>query len=232
MTEAAYSPRGDHSRLMDRMYRHQRHIYDLTRKYYLLGRDRMIAEIDAGDGSRVLEIGCGTGRNLIVTARKYPGARCFGIDVSTAMLTSAITAISRADLAARISVAHADATRFDPGRLFGTTQFDRIFISYSLSMIPQWRGALDTAITLLAPNGELRIVDFGGQEGLPVAFKRLLWGWLGAFHVAPRDDLEATLKARAAAIGASLAFERPYRGYAQYAALRRPTGMSGHDGRL
>ena len=25
------------------MYRHQRHIYDLTRKYYLLGRDRLIA---------------------------------------------------------------------------------------------------------------------------------------------------------------------------------------------
>ena len=27
---------------MDRMYRAQRHIYDLTRKFYLLGRDRMI----------------------------------------------------------------------------------------------------------------------------------------------------------------------------------------------
>jgi S-adenosylmethionine-diacylgycerolhomoserine-N-methlytransferase len=207
--------------VMNRTYRHQRHIYDLTRKYYLLGRDRMIAEIDARDGSRVLEIGCGTGRNLIATARKYPGARCFGIDVSTAMLTSAIKAISRAGLSSRISVAHADATRFDPGLLFGIPQFDRIFISYSLSMIPQWYGVLDMAISLLAPNGELRIVDFGGQEGLPGTFKRLLWSWLGAFHVAPRDDLEAILTARAAAIGASLTFERPYRGYAQYAALRR-----------
>ena len=27
---------------MDRIYRHQRHIYDPTRKYYLLGRDRLI----------------------------------------------------------------------------------------------------------------------------------------------------------------------------------------------
>ena len=25
---------------MDRMYRYQRHIYDLSRKFYLLGRDR------------------------------------------------------------------------------------------------------------------------------------------------------------------------------------------------
>jgi S-adenosylmethionine-diacylgycerolhomoserine-N-methlytransferase len=207
--------------VMNRTYRHQRHIYDFTRKYYLLGRDRLIAEIDAHDGSRVLEIGCGTGRNLIAAARKFPGARCFGIDVSTEMLTSALGAISRAGLAARIRVAHADATRFDPERLFDTPQFDRIFISYSLSMIPRWRGVLDTAISLLAPNGELRIVDFGGQERLPGVFRRLLWRWLGAFHVAPRDDLEATLRVRAAAIGASLIFERPYRGYAQYAALRR-----------
>ena len=26
--------------LMDRIYRRQRHVYDVTRKYYLLGRDR------------------------------------------------------------------------------------------------------------------------------------------------------------------------------------------------
>ena len=207
--------------LMNRIYRHQRHVYDFTRKYFLLGRDRMIAEIDAHDGARVLEIGCGTGRNLIVTARRYPGARCFGIDVSTEMLNSASEAISRAGLAARIRVAHADATRFDPESLFGTAQFERIFISYSLSMIPQWETVVDTAISFLASHGELRIVDFGGQERLPAAFKRLLWRWLKAFHVTPRDDLEAILKARAAATGAAMKFDRPYRGYAQYAVLRR-----------
>jgi S-adenosylmethionine-diacylgycerolhomoserine-N-methlytransferase len=131
--------------LMNQAYRHQRYIYDLTRKYYLLGRDRMIAEMEAPEGARVLEIGCGTGRNLIVAAQKYPGARCFGIDVSTEMLNSAIRAILRAGLAARIRVAHADATRFDPELLFGMAQFDRIFISYSLSMIPQWQSVVSTA---------------------------------------------------------------------------------------
>jgi len=207
--------------LMNRTYRHQRYIYDFTRKYYLLGRDRLIAEIEARDGARVLEIGCGTGRNLIVAARKYPGARCFGIDVSTEMLNSAIGAISRAGLTARIRIAHGDATRFDPDSLFGIARFDRIFISYSLSMIPQWRGVLDTAVSLLAPDGELRIVDFGGQERLPGAIRWLLRRWLAMFHVTPCDDLEAILTARAAATGASLVFERPYRGYAQYATLRR-----------
>jgi S-adenosylmethionine-diacylgycerolhomoserine-N-methlytransferase len=207
--------------LMNRIYRHQRHVYDFTRKYFLLGRDRVIAEMAAHDGARVLEIGCGTGRNLIVAARKYPSARCFGIDVSTEMLNSATRAISRAGLQARVHVAHADATQFDPGLLFGVDQFDRIFISYSLSMIPQWQSVVSAAISHLARNGELRIVDFGGQERLPAAFRLLLWRWLRAFQVAPRDDLEATLNAGAAACGATLAFARPYRGYAQYAVLRR-----------
>jgi S-adenosylmethionine-diacylgycerolhomoserine-N-methlytransferase len=207
--------------LMNRIYRHQRHVYDFTRKYFLLGRDRVIAEMEAHDGARVLEIGCGTGRNLIVAARKYPSARCYGIDVSSEMLNSATRAISRAGLQTRVHVAHADATQFDPGPLFGVDQFDRIFISYSLSMIPQWQSVVGAAISHLAPKGELLIVDFGGQERLPVAFRRLLWRWLRAFQVAPRDDLEATLKTRAAACGATLAFARPYRGYAQYAVLRR-----------
>jgi S-adenosylmethionine-diacylgycerolhomoserine-N-methlytransferase len=207
--------------LMNRIYRHQRYFYDLTRKYFLLGRDRMIAEMRAHEGARVLEIGCGTGRNLIVAARRYPGASCFGIDVSTEMLDSAARAISRAGLSARVHVAHADATRFDPGLLFGVDQFDRIFISYSLSMIPQWQSVVSAALSHLAPRGELLIIDFGRQERLPAAFRRLLWRWLSAFHVAPRDDLEAILTARAAACGATLAFARPYRGYAQYAVLRR-----------
>src|ERR1700674_4976173 len=33
------------TRRMNRMYRRQRHIYDGTRRYYLLGRDQMISEL-------------------------------------------------------------------------------------------------------------------------------------------------------------------------------------------
>jgi len=206
---------------MNRIYRHQRYVYDVTRKYYLLGRDRLIADLGARDGARVLEIGCGTGRNLIMAARTYPGARCFGIDLSTEMLDTATGAITRAGLASRVTVAHADATGFDPAQLFGTDRFERIFISYSLSMIPKWQSVVDKAMSHLAPDGELRIIDFGGQERLPAAFRTLLWRWLRAFHVTPRDDLEAVLKARAAAAGGTLTFARPYRGYAQYAVVSR-----------
>ena len=149
--------------LMNRIYRRQHHVYDLTRKFYLLGRDRLITELKPNAGEAVLEIGCGTGRNLVLAAQRYPRARFYGVDVSTVMLTRAIDSLDRSGLSARGRVAHCDAFLFDPRRLFGRTNFDRIFISYSISMIPDWNGAIDRAVDLLAPGGELHIVDFGGQ---------------------------------------------------------------------
>jgi S-adenosylmethionine-diacylgycerolhomoserine-N-methlytransferase len=208
--------------LMNRIYRRQRHIYDATRKYFLLGRDLLIARLAPEGSACVLEIGCGTGRNLILAARRYPDARFFGIDVSTEMLTSAIEAIARAGVSSRVRVAHADATAFDPDRLFGKARFDRVFISYSLSMIPAWQAVLDSAIARLAPGGELHIVDFGGQAGLPRWFRGLLRRWLALFHVTPRDDFEETLAASARRLGATFDLGRPYRDYAQYARISMP----------
>jgi S-adenosylmethionine-diacylgycerolhomoserine-N-methlytransferase len=208
--------------LMNRTYRHQRHVYDFTRKYFLLGRDRLIDDLAPRNGDAVIEIGCGTGRNLVVAAARYPAARLFGIDVSTEMLASAGATIARAGLAPQVRVAHADATSFDPQPLFGIARFDRVFVSYSLSMIPQWEAVIDHALSVLGPAGELHIVDFGGQRGLPGMFRTLLRRWLAVFHVTPRDDLEAALRARAHARSAVLLFARPYRDYAQYAVLRLP----------
>ncbi len=78
-----------HANLMDGMYRYQRHIYDLTRKYYLLGRDRTIRNLDVPEGGTLLEVGCGTGRNLVLAHRLFPGARLYGLDISQEMLISA-----------------------------------------------------------------------------------------------------------------------------------------------
>ena len=60
------------TRRMNRMYRRQRHIYDGTRRYYLLGRDQLISELRPDAGASVLEIGCGTGRNLVLAASFTP----------------------------------------------------------------------------------------------------------------------------------------------------------------
>jgi S-adenosylmethionine-diacylgycerolhomoserine-N-methlytransferase len=206
---------------MDRIYRRQRHVYDLTRKYYLLGRDRMIDRLGPPAGSRVLEIGCGTARNLIVAARRYPDVRFFGIDVSAEMLVTARRIVEREELAHDIRLARADAATFDPAILFGVPGFSRIFVSYSLSMIPGWQAVLARALTWLAPGGELHIVDFGGQERLPGWFRAGLRRWLRLFHVTPRDELESALTLLGLKSGALTAIERPFRGYAQYAICRR-----------
>jgi S-adenosylmethionine-diacylgycerolhomoserine-N-methlytransferase len=209
---------------MNRMYRRQRHFYDGTRRYYLLGRDQLISGLHPGAGANVLEIGCGTGRNLVLAAQLYPGARFFGVDVSTEMLTSAITAISRAGLTSQVRVAHGDGTRFDSRTLFGIPRFDHVMISYSLSMIPDWLRVLEGAANRIRPGGRLHVVDFGGQERLPGTARTLLRRWLSMFDVTPRDDLESVMSVMANASGASLQFQRPFRDYAQYAVLTFPSG--------
>lgn len=213
---------GEASRLMDAIYRHQRHIYDLTRKYYLLGRDLLVEELNPPTGGTVLELGCGTGRNLIVAARRYPGARFYGIDLSAEMLKTAHENIARAGLANRIRLALGDATDFDPSALCGEAAFDRVFISYSLSMIPPWRAALSAGLAATKPEGSVHIVDFGQQEGLPRWFRSLLVAWLAKFHVEPRADLEDAMRDAAQKAGGTLAFRRLYRDYARIGTIRLP----------
>lgn len=212
----------DHGRLMDRIYRRQRHFYDLTRRYYLLGRDRLIENLAPRPGATVLEVGCGTGRNLVRAARLHPQAELFGVDISCEMLATACHAAMRAGTGDRIHLAAGDATRFHPYAVFGFSRFDRIFMSYTLSMIPDWQAALAQAACNLAPGGSLHIVDFGQQERLPSWFRALLRSWLSRFHVTPRGNLEAALHVLAEKLNADLEFRSLYRGYAWYAVLRLP----------
>ncbi|MEJ7934935.1 class I SAM-dependent methyltransferase [Sphingobium sp. AN558] len=206
---------------MDGVYRYQRHIYDLTRKYYLLGRDDLIAGLAPPPGGHVLEIGCGTGRNLIACARAWPLAHLYGVDISQAMLETARVSIAKAGLADRVTLALGDACAFDPKALFGRATFDRIFISYALSMIPDWQAALARAATRVAPGGRLEIVDFGQQQGLPPLWRKALFNWLARFHVTPRADLAAAVEALARVTDATSHSIALYRGYALKTGLTR-----------
>lgn len=210
-----------HAALMDGIYRRQRHVYDATRKYYLLGRDHLIAGIDAPEGSAVLELGCGTGRNLLLAARRYPHARFHGLDISEAMLETARRNIRSEAADDQIVLAAGDATDFDSEELFGRAKFDRIYFSYALSMIPDWEKAVARAADSLALGGSLHIVDFGGQERLPRWFRAVLRAWLRKFHVEPRAMLAAELAAQAERIGGRVSFTQLYRGYAWHAVLKR-----------
>lgn len=207
---------------MDHIYRFQRHVYDATRAYYLFGRDRMIAELDADRGQpAVLEIACGTGRNLIKAARQYPNTQLFGFDISQQMLQSARSAIKKNSFASRVTLASGDATNFDGGQLFGVNRFDRIFISYALSMIPDWRACVLNAVRHLAPGGRLLIVDFGTFDSYPAQFRQAQHAWLKCFSVEPIAALEHELSAIAAGHSLDYHGRQLYRGYSVIATLAR-----------
>ena len=215
------APTVDAAGHMDRIYRYQRFIYDLTRKPYLLGRDALIGDLAPPQDGAVLEIACGTGRNLIRAAQRYPAATFFGLDVSSAMLATAGRSIATRRLDGRIRIAKADATAFDPNALFGRPSFDRVFISYALSMIPDWRQAVAAAVSCLAEGGSLHVVDFGQQENLPGWFRAVLVAWLARFDVAPRAELRNALEMVARTASLCMRFEARYRGYAYSAVLSR-----------
>lgn len=201
-----------HAAAMDRMYRLTRHVYDLTRKPYLLGRDRMIAGLAVPKGGTVLEVGCGTARNLVKVGESYPGARLHGVDISEVMLATATGNVRRSGLAIRL--AEGDATTFDAGTAFGVERFDRVYFSYALSMIPDWKQALAHGLDLVAGGGRLAVVDFGFCEGLGTPARLTLHGWLGLFHVAPRAELAGEMERLARKRGLPFRFETPFGGYA------------------
>ncbi len=212
---------GDSAARMDRMYRLQRFVYDPTRRWYLLGRDQLIRGLDVPAGGCVLEVACGTGRNLARIAARYPDARLYGIDVSEQMLKSARALRRRAGLDDRLALAQGDAIRFDPAALLeGPARFDRIVISYALSMIPGWPAVVDHCLGLLAPGGSLHVVDFGDMAGLPGAARSGLRWWLRRFHVEPRPEAVDYIADCAQHSGGELESATVMGGYAYLVSLR------------
>ena len=205
----------NHADLMDNIYRGQRHIYDLTRKYYLLGRDRLIREMHVPDGGTVLEIGCGTGRNLAVIGKVWPKCKLYGLDISDEMLKSAEQNLVRANMDDRARLAQGDAANFSALDLFGRSRFDRIVFSYTLSMIPDWQGALRHVLPLLSTQGSIHIVDFGMQGAMPAWFRTILRAWLLQFHVEPRNDLANLAAQLAEEARKPCKMSRLYRDYTQ-----------------
>ena len=176
-----------HLALMDRIYRNQRHFYDLTRRHYLFGRDRLIKGLAAKPGQHILEVGCGTARNLIRIAKHYPGTELWGIDASCEMLRTAEQAVARKKLP-QIKLCHGLAEDL-PELLGAEPRFNHVLFSYSLSMIAEWRIALKAAARVATADARIHLVDFGDFGGLWPPAADLLRIWLKLFHVTPRSEL-------------------------------------------
>ncbi len=174
---------------MERMYRPQKLIYDLTRKHYLIGRDLLIEGLDLHACQRLVDIGCGTGRNLDLIARRYPGVE----PLRHRRRRSHARAVARR-LGRRATFRRALAEQLDARRLFELEGgFDHAIFSYALSMMDDPGAAIDRALAELAPGGRLHIVDFGDMAGLPAPLARSMRAWLARFGVHHRPIVAATL---------------------------------------
>ncbi len=208
---------------MDSIYRVQRHIYDASRKFYLLGRDGML------DSTRSAARWHCSRNRLRHRAQPHCGVGPLsGGAVLRDRRVGRHARRRRMRLSRRLAFHIAFALRgpmrvsLDTVAAFGIAEFDRVFVSYALSMIPPWREALEQAYAVVKPGGSLHIVDFGEQERLPGLFRAGLRAWLKRFSVEPRAELEAEVLKLADAHGARATFERPFRDYACSAVIRKP----------
>ena len=131
-----------HRRFLNAYYGPSRHIYDLTRKYYLFGRDRALDGLKAETWSTLVEIGPGTGRNLRVLRRDRPGARLGGVEPCDEMLGHARERCPWAALQ------HGFAESADLTAVHGTRP-DRVLFSYCLSMVSEPAAATEEHGSLL-----------------------------------------------------------------------------------
>ena len=137
-------------------YKFQSKIYDMTRWTFLYGRNSIFRKIplDKNAKTQILDIGCGTGKNIIPLAKRFPNAVITGIDLSQDML----------DIAAKKTSAFGDRVKLKKAA-FGVddlgTSFDLILCSYMLTMTADlYKGMIEQAHKDLKPDGLMAVVDF------------------------------------------------------------------------
>ncbi len=166
-------------------YRIHAPIYDLTRAWFLFGRERILAQLArqwptcAQYAPRILEIGCGTGRNLRRLQHHFPSARLVGIDLAEAMLEQAEDALgARVQQRATpglpgLQLVHGALGEADLGG-----SFDIVLASYMLTMTGAAQSrCVAAARELVVPGGLLAAVDF---HATPIP---LYARWMARNHV-------------------------------------------------
>jgi S-adenosylmethionine-diacylgycerolhomoserine-N-methlytransferase len=180
MTEPQAAQQTEHRDFLNKYYGASRWFYDVTRKYYLFGRDRVLEQLSQQSWHTLVEIGPGTGRNLRKIQASKSNILLGGVEASDAMLEYAKKRVPG------IHWKQGFAEDTDYTSLLGRRP-DRVLFSYCLSMVQEREAAIERARQSLSPRGEVVIVDFADLSGLPKPFGPALRKWLEAFHVQPLD---------------------------------------------
>jgi len=173
------------ARGIESYYRLHARIYDVTRWSFLFGRNAILDRVAAGqpEPALILEIGCGTGRNLVKLARRYPDAQLTGVDLSGSML--AIARAKTATFGPRVSL---HQRSYGPA-LDTLGGYNLVLCSYALTMFnPGFEQAITAACRDLAPGGHFALVDFHAT--------RFQWfsRWMGVNHVRMDGQLRPLLQ--------------------------------------
>lgn len=156
--------------------------YDRFRERLLAGRDALVAALRFAPGAQVVELGAGTGRNAEYFGVRLAELGCLElIDLCPALLAQARL---RAAQLPNVRVIEADATRYR-----AAAPVDGAYFSYALTMIEDWRAAIDNAIAMLRPGGLLGVVDFYVSATRHGAWTRAFWPrWFAHDGVRPSLD--------------------------------------------
>lgn len=140
---------------LENYYRLHAPIYDITRWSFLFGRDEIIKMIpNLPDQPDILEIGCGTGKNLKHLEAQFSNAGILGLDLSEEMLN---IARGKVDESASIQL---QTSRYGYKSL-SQGPFDLILLSYSLTMMDDDLEEIIIQIKRdLHPSGMVAVVDF------------------------------------------------------------------------
>jgi S-adenosylmethionine-diacylgycerolhomoserine-N-methlytransferase len=168
---------------VEKYYRFHSRIYDATRWSFLFGRTAIMKDFAGTAPRNILEVGCGTGRNLVELGRRFPQAEITGVDLSATMLDLARRKTS--EFGPRMQLLHQAYT----APLSDPPGYDLVLFSYALSMFnPGYDTAIAAARRDLMPGGQIAVVDF--HDSRFGFFER----WMGMNHVRMNGQLRPLLQ--------------------------------------
>jgi S-adenosylmethionine-diacylgycerolhomoserine-N-methlytransferase len=162
--------RAPHAEALDRFYASQAFRYDAFRDRLLHGRKDMIEALPVGSGARLVELGGGTARNLDFFGPRL--ATFASVDVVDLCAPLLQVAARRVGHRPNVRLVTADAAAYRP-----EMPVDCVYLSYALTMMPQWSEVVDNAASMLRPGGTIGVVDFYVSPAVPPE-GRLRHGWL------------------------------------------------------
>lgn len=142
---------------MQGYYKLHAFIYDITRWTFLFGREKLLKMLsfEREDQLDILEIGCGTGKNIAALAKRFLNAHFTAFEVSPDM--AKVTRKKLKDYQERVELIEKPYS----SQIKLAKKFDVVLFSYSLTMInPQYAELIEQAKKDLKNGGIIAVVDF------------------------------------------------------------------------